>query len=257
MPCASLFFSEQRPAVPSITLLRKPQSEKPRGSGGSAPSSNTTLQLLNMDSIAGRQTPPDSVQFAVAVFFVAQVLAPLRRRVLAGKHGRGFQIRPGFDQVVEDLDPVLRIPADCEIVNEEDLNPGIVFQLLPVLVQIVAAAQDEQFIQQVTVIHKHTAVVAVAGFVAKRRHEVGLACFGNAIDANIQPFLGKAERKQLLNHSVVVAPLAAGDEVLRDCTLVNELAEPQVCPVAVIHRLNVLRLQNFPEQLVRREIGQL
>ena len=158
--------------------------------------------------------------------------------------------------MVEDLDPVLRIPADCEIVNEEDLNPGIVFQLLPVLVQIVAAAQDEQFIQQVTVIHKHTAVVAVAGFVAKRRHEVGLACFGNAIDANIQPFLGKAERKQLLNHSVIVAPLAAGDEVLRDCTLVNELAEPQVCPVAVIHRLNVLRLQNFPEQLVRREIGQ-
>ena len=89
-----------------------------------------SLQFLNMDSVAGRQTPPDSVQFAVAILFVAQVLAPLRRRVLACKHGRGFQIRPGFDQVVEDLDPVLRIPADCEIVNEEDLNPGIPWQNL-------------------------------------------------------------------------------------------------------------------------------
>ena len=78
-----------------------------------------------MDSIASRQTPPNTVQFAVAVLFVAQVLAPLRRRVLAGKHGRGFQIRPCFNQVVEDLNPILRIPADCEIVNEEDLNPGI------------------------------------------------------------------------------------------------------------------------------------
>ena len=154
MPCASLFFSEQRPAVPSITLLRKPQSEKPRGSGGSAPSSNTTLQLLNMDSIAGRQTPPNTVQFAVAVLFIAQILAPLRRRVLAGEHGRGFQIRPGFNQVVENLNPILRIPTDCEIVNEEDLNPGIVLQLFPILVQIVTATQDEQFIQQVAVLSR-------------------------------------------------------------------------------------------------------
>ena len=60
------------------------------------------LQLLNMDSVASRQTPPDSVQFAVAVLFITQILAPLRRRVLTGKHSGGFQIRPGFNQVVED-----------------------------------------------------------------------------------------------------------------------------------------------------------
>ena len=110
-----------------------------------------------MDGVAGRQTPPNTIQFAVAVLFIAQVLAPLGRRVLAGKHGRGFQIRPGFNQVVQDLNSILRIPANCEIVNEENLNPGLVLQLLPVLVQIVAAAQDKQFIQQVAVIHRKAA----------------------------------------------------------------------------------------------------
>ena len=79
-----------------------------------------------MDGVAGRQTPPDTVQFTVAVLFIAQILAPLRRSVLTGEHGRGSQIRPGFNQMVEDFDPILGIPADCEIVNEEDLNSGIV-----------------------------------------------------------------------------------------------------------------------------------
>ena len=60
------------------------------------------LQLLNMDGVASRQTPPDSVQFTVAVLFITQILAPLRRRVLTGKHSGGFQIRSGFNQVVED-----------------------------------------------------------------------------------------------------------------------------------------------------------
>ena len=116
-------FFVLRSAVPSITLLRKPQSEKLRGSGGSAPSSNFALQLFNMDGVAGSQATPNSVQFTVAVLFVTQVFAPLRRRILAGKQGRSFQIRSGFNQVVENLNPVLRIPADCEIVNEENLNP--------------------------------------------------------------------------------------------------------------------------------------
>lgn len=49
-----------RPAIPSITLLRKPQSEKPRGFGGRAPSSIFSLQFLNMDGVAGRQAPSNS-----------------------------------------------------------------------------------------------------------------------------------------------------------------------------------------------------
>lgn len=62
------------------------------------------LQLLDMNGIAGSQTPPDSVQLAVTAFFVAQVLAPLGRSVLARKHRGRFQIRPGLDQMVQDLD---------------------------------------------------------------------------------------------------------------------------------------------------------
>ena len=209
-----------------------------------------------MDGVAGRQPPPNAIQFAVAVFFVAQILTPLRQRILASKHSRGFQARSGFNQVVEDFDPIFRIPANSKIINEEDLNPGIVLQLLPVFVQIVAAAQDEQFIQQIAVAHKHTTVVTVAGFIAKRGHEVGLACLRNAIDANIQPFFGKVERKQLLDHSIVVAPFVAGDQVFRERTLINELAKTQIGFVAIVHRLNVLRFQYFPEELVRRIIRQ-
>ena len=77
--------------------------------------------------------------------------------------------------MVENLDPILRLPANCEIVNEEDLNSGIVLQLFPVLVQIVATAQDEQLIQQVAVVHKLAAVVAVTGLIVKHGNEVGLA----------------------------------------------------------------------------------
>lgn len=110
MPCASLFFCTT-PRRPQHHPFTETPKRNPQGSGGSAPSSHSTLQLLNMDSIASRQTPPNTVQFAIAVFFVAQVLAPLRRRVLAGKHGRGFQIRSGFNQVVEDLNPIFRISA--------------------------------------------------------------------------------------------------------------------------------------------------
>lgn len=214
------------------------------------------LQLLNMNRVARDQAPSDAIQFAIAVLFIAQVLAPFRGCILTSKHGRGFQIRSGFNQMVEDLNSVFRIPANRKIVNEKDLNPGIVFQLLPVFVQIIAAAQDKQFIQQVAVIYKHAAVVSVAGFIAKRGHEVRLARLRNAVNANIQAFFGKAKRTQLLHHGIVVPSLAAGNQVLNERTLVNELAEAQIGHVAVVHRLNVLRLQHFAEKLVRREIGQ-
>ena len=101
------------------------------------------LQLLNLDGVASRQTPPDSVQFAVAVLFITQILAPLRRRVLTGKHSGGFQIRPGFNQVVEDLDPIFRIPADCKIINEQNLDSGIV--LLESLKLTYRGGKDEHY----------------------------------------------------------------------------------------------------------------
>lgn len=102
--CITL-FSVSDSGILSITLLRKPQSVKPWGLGQS-PSARSSdqidemLQLLNMDSVPRGQAPPDSIQFAVAVFFITQVLTPFRRCILAGKHGGGFQIRPGLNQMV-------------------------------------------------------------------------------------------------------------------------------------------------------------
>lgn len=102
--CITL-FSVSDTGILSITLLRKPQSVKPWGLGQS-PSARSTdqmnemLQLLNMDSISRGQAPPDSIQFTVAVFFITQVLTPFRWRILAGKHGGGFQIRSGLNQMV-------------------------------------------------------------------------------------------------------------------------------------------------------------
>ena len=82
-----------------------------------------------MDSVAGCQAPPNPIQLAIAVFLVAQVLAPFGWRVLTGKHGGGFQIRPCLNQMVQDLYPILRISANGTIVNEEDLDPGIILPL--------------------------------------------------------------------------------------------------------------------------------
>ena len=198
-----------------------------------------------MNSVAGCQAPPNPIQLAVAVFLVAQVLAPFGWRILTGKHGGGFQIRPRLNQMVQDLNPILRITADSEIINEEDLDPGIVLQPFPVPVQIVTAAQDKQFVEQVTIIHEHAAIVPVTGFIAKCRQEVGFAGLCNAIDANIQALLSETERKELLDNGIIVTALTAGHQVLRERTLVNEPAETQVGLVTVVHSLKVLRLQNL------------
>jgi len=49
------------------------------------------------------------------------------------------------------------------------------------LVPIITTAKDEQFIQQVAVVHIHSAVIPAAGFVAERGHEVGLARLRHAV----------------------------------------------------------------------------
>ena len=199
-----------------------------------------------MNSVAGCQAPPNPIQLAVAVFFITQVLAPFGWRVLTGKHGGGFQIRPCLNQMVQDFNPILRIATDSKIVNEEDLDPGIVLQPFPVPAQIIAPAQDKQFVQKVTIIHEHTAVVPVTGLIAKRRQEVGLASLRNAVDANIQALLSETERKELLDYDIVVTSLTAGHQVLRKRTLVNEPAEAQVGVVPVVHGLKVLRAPEPP-----------
>ena len=60
-----------------------------------------------MNRIACSEPSPDAVQFAIAAFFITELLAPLRRCVLAGEHGRGSQIRSGLNQVVQNFNAVL------------------------------------------------------------------------------------------------------------------------------------------------------
>ena len=69
--------------------------------------------------------------------------------------------------MVQDLYPILRISANGKIVNEEDLDPGIILQPFPVFVQIVTSTQNKQLVEQVTIVHEHAAVVPVTGFIAK------------------------------------------------------------------------------------------
>ena len=74
----------------------------------------------------------------------------------------------GLDQVIQNLDPILRIQADSEIVSVQQLDSGIVFQPLSVSAQLLTSAQYQQFIHQITVVHIYTAVVSEVGFITER-----------------------------------------------------------------------------------------
>lgn len=70
-----------------------------------------------MDRVASSEPTADSIRLAIASILIAELLAPLGGRILAGKHGGGAQICPGLYQVVQDLNPVLGIPANGEVIN--------------------------------------------------------------------------------------------------------------------------------------------
>ena len=61
--------------------------------------------------------------------------------------------------MVHDFDPLLGISADREIIDKQQLYPGIILNPLAILIEIFLAIQDDQFIQQITVIHELTAVI--------------------------------------------------------------------------------------------------
>ena len=111
----TLFFTNTRTHL-IITLSGNPKAINLGGEGAGPRMRQQALQLFDMYGIAGSQTPPDSVQLSAAAFFIAQELAPFGRRVLARKHRGRFQVRPGLDQMVQDLDPILRVPTDRKIV---------------------------------------------------------------------------------------------------------------------------------------------
>lgn len=55
----------------------------------------------------------------VAAFLVAELIALLGWFILAGKHAGGARIYPVLYQVVQDLNPVLGIPTNGEVINEQ------------------------------------------------------------------------------------------------------------------------------------------
>lgn len=72
-------------------------------------------------SVTGGKAVSNAVQLAVAAFLIAELLAPLGGCILAGKRGGGSQICPGLYQVIQNLNPVLGIPANGEVINEQQL----------------------------------------------------------------------------------------------------------------------------------------
>ena len=65
--------------------------------------------------------------------------------------------------MVQDLDPFLGITADCEVINEQQLDPCIVPDPLTVLIQIFLPVENNQLVQQVAIVYKLTAVITFAG----------------------------------------------------------------------------------------------
>lgn len=77
-----------------------------------------------MNRVASGEPTADSVQLTVAAFLITELLAPFRGRILAGKHGGGTQICPGFYQVVQDLNSIHGIPANGKVINKQQLQPS-------------------------------------------------------------------------------------------------------------------------------------
>ena len=71
-----------------------------------------------------------------------------------------FQDRPGsFREVVQDFDSLLGVSADREVIDKQQLYPGIILDPFTILIEILLAVQNDQFIQQITVIHELTAII--------------------------------------------------------------------------------------------------
>lgn len=87
---------------------------------------HTKLYLLNQYGKSCSRPAPDSVKLAVAFLLITQLVPPFIWRILAGEEGGGPKVIPKFYEMVQDLDPFLRIPADGEVINEQKLDLFIV-----------------------------------------------------------------------------------------------------------------------------------
>ncbi len=151
--------------------------------------------------------------------------------------------------MVQDLDPFLRIPADGEVINEQKLDPCIVLNHFTVLAQIFLTVEDNQFIQQIAVVYKLTAVIAPTCFYTTGRQKVGLACASHSIDPDVLPVLSKVEFQNLINSDIIIDTPVTGFQVLGCSAFVDQTAEPQICFKSLIDGFYVLRFQNLTDEL--------
>lgn len=83
---------------------------------------------------------------------------------MAAEEGRGPIVIPQFYEMVQDLDPFLRISSYRKVVYEQKLHPGIVLDSFTVSVQVFLAVKDEQLVQQATIVYELTPIITPAGF---------------------------------------------------------------------------------------------
>ena len=156
------------------------------------------LCLLNQYGKPCRQPAPDSIKLAVAFFLITQLVSPFIRRVLAGEEGGGPKVIPKFEEMVQDLDPFFRIPADGEVINKQQMDPCIVSDSLTIFAQVFLPVENNPFVQQVAIVYKLAAVITPACFYTTGRQEVGLARAGDSISPHILPVLSKVEFQDLV-----------------------------------------------------------
>ena len=130
--------------------------------------------------------------------------------------------------MVEDPDSFFGIPADSEVINEQQLNTGIVPDLLAVLVQIFLSVKNNQLVQQIAIVYKLAAVVAPACFHTTRREKIGLARTGDAVDPHILPVFSEVEFQDLLNRGIIIDAPVAGFQIFGLCAFIDQAAEPQI-----------------------------
>jgi hypothetical protein len=113
-----------------------------------------------------------SVKLPETSRIIAEPLAPFAGFVLRIEYRGIMEIGAGFQQMVKDLDSVLRIPANAEIINEEDTKPGVVFQLLRIFGHVLPG-QAKELVHHIAVVAKLAAIIQAAGLVAKSRSKIG------------------------------------------------------------------------------------
>src|SRR5699024_7936703 len=108
-------------------------------------------------------------------------------------------------------------------------DPCIVPDPLTVLIQIFLPVENDQFVQQITIVYKLTAIVAPACFYTTGRQKIGLASASDSIDPHILPVLSKVECQNLFNGGIIIDAPVAGFQVLSYSPFVDQAAEPQIC----------------------------